>query len=126
MLQKFFRLQAYVYLLSNLQLTWEPGLATIVTAKFGNGAQEILMVEPKADPLLPLQHGKVVARAKAFNDVGVAPGSGILYENDTAPEVTIVDLELYIAEGESSKRGTGSLFSRVEIAFAESRLKSHR
>ena len=41
-------------LVPNTQLTPEPGLATVVAAKFGDGTGGLLMVDPKERSILPL------------------------------------------------------------------------
>ena len=118
--------QLGLHLLPNLQLTREPRLATVVAAKLDDGARGLLVVEPNAGSFLPLQHGKVEARPDAVNNIGTAPGPGVLDENEAASGIAVVDFELYVAEGESSERSTIRCFSGVERAFDEFRLKSNR
>lgn len=107
-----------------LEFSWEPGLASVVAAEFDDATRELLDVEPKVFSILPLQHGKVVARSNALNDIGAAPGSGVFGVNDATLEIAIVDLELYVAEGDSTEGRASRYFPGVEYAFEEFRLKS--
>ena len=109
-----------------MQLTWGPGLARVVAVKFNDVTSELLVVEPKALSILPLQDGQVVTRANGFNDAGATPGSGIFDESDTAIEIAIVDLELHVAEDDSADRRASRHFSRVEVALGNFYLKSDR
>jgi hypothetical protein len=111
-------------LFTNLQLTYEPGLAAIVAAKFSDRTRELLVIEPKAIPFIPLEHSKIVAWAESFNNVGIAPRSGVSDVNHMAFEIAIVNLELYFGEGDGTERSVSRRFSRVEYTFKQFRLTS--
>ena len=107
-------------LLADAQPTWEPGLASVITTKFDYIIRVgLLVIDPKAISTLPLQHGQAITGSGDFNDAGISPGSGIFDENDTIFEITIVNLELYVTEGDSAERSEGQYFPWVEFTFDE-------
>ena len=99
-------------------------MASVVAIKFDYNTRGLLVEEPKA--AATLHHSKVVTRTDTFNDASISPCSSIFDENDPAFEITIVNLELYVAEGDTADRSAGRYFSCVEITFDEFRLNSNR
>ena len=101
------------------QLAWEPAIASIVTVELTNITLVILVIEPETFSILPLQHTEPIARSDGPNSRGRVPGSIVVAEDGMAVEIAPVDLELYVAKGESAEGGSGCYFSRVERAFAK-------
>jgi hypothetical protein len=105
-----------------LEITDEPGLSTVITAVFGQATGDELAVEPEVLAVVPLEYGKIVRSDAAADVRGIFPGSGVPCEDDRACEVsgfpvTPVDLNLHIAESDSSERGLSRRLSRVEFTF---------
>ena len=69
--------------------------------------------------LSPLHHREPEAGPETFNHSGGTPRSGVSTEDDTATNITPVDLKLYVPKGDSSDGGSTRSMARVEITFGK-------
>ena len=98
-------------------LTLRPGRTTVATAILDHGTADILEVEPKVFPVLPLQCSKLVAVWGTFDSCDGTPGFRVSAEDDMAVEIAPVNLKLHDVEGESAEGAMSCYLTRVEFTF---------
>lgn len=99
-----------------------PGLSAVVTLIFNHAPVENLVAEHQVFTIPPLMHSKLVTRPDWWDGLGMTPCSGVSLEDSAASVITPVNLELYIAEGESGEGSFNRHSSGVECTFQKIRL----
>lgn len=94
-----------------------PGLPTVNAGIFVHAPVKNLVTDHQVFPIFPLVYGKLVTRRDGWDDLGPTPRLGVSFEDNVSTEITPVDLEIYMAEGESGEGRLNRRFSRVELTF---------